>query len=718
MEYGVTMENKINERLKLKHIDSYNPRYKDFLQALEVNSTIQTLKVYESEVEEGLFVEAEVTISIPTNGVFNGLDIRNKERILIFLKSEYPLSAPAIMVMRDDFPFSYIPHLNMGISRSKIKEFNLCLYRGNVDEWFYEQGAMAFCDLINEWFSDLVNGELIKQDGFECVRINNSIGIMVADYEALEERIVNDIRDKGHYILSLSISGCYAKVDKEDYRADNKHWPCILVFDKRVNAEYVSNNWGMASDLKSFHSYQSLNHAIQKYRNTFYNPNDEDILRNNYIFIILAIKRPQQVIGNFGEFEFLSFHMSFDFSQNPYIDNCPIKNLSSLQSLNCKMTERLSGTQFEKEELVIWGCGALGSKVSMEMARMGYLSQKLYDNDVLLPHNLVRHEIASEYALGLNKASALELEIKSMYGDDAKISGIANDSFFSEDTLDSETVIDCTASERNLIWSCTSNKINNRFVRCEIFMEGQLGVIFVEGKNRNPDAYDMRVNLWYRAVENETIKRWLNESIEENMEFHIGFGCSSDTMMLDDATISNHASIIPHCIIKYSQLDRGTLIINYFDKDGLENNFIKIYEIEKYVVWKSEDDWIIHCPSKIIDSLSQIAYEKTENMGIWFGHINNRMKRITIADTYIPEDNERSSGKVTGGVQGVDAKIKQIVGNTGGMINYIGEWHTHPGGYALPSQTDKKTFELVPKNSRPFLMTIFSPNSVGNWILL
>ncbi|MDE6432633.1 MAG: Mov34/MPN/PAD-1 family protein [Lachnospiraceae bacterium] len=712
------MKSKISERLKLKQVELCAPQYKEFLEALEVNSTINTLGLYESEIENGLFIEAEVTISIPTGGVYNNLDIRNKERILIFLKSEYPFSAPAVMAMREDFPFSFIPHLNMGVSQSKVEELNLCLHRGNIDEWFSEHGAMEFCDLINEWFSDLVNGELIKQDGFECVRISNSIWVMVADYEALDRRITNDTREKGHYILSLSIIGSYMKVGNEDYNVDGKHFPCILVFDKKVNTEYFSGNLEVASDLKTFYSYKNLNHAIQKYRNIYYDPNNRSPLLNNGIFIILAVKRPQQVIGNFGKFEFLAFWMEFDFSQNPYIDNCPIKNMLALQSLNCKITERLSGTQFKKEDIVVWGCGALGSKVSMEMARMGYLSQKLYDNDILLPHNLVRHEIASGYAIGLNKGRALELEIKSMYGEDTKISAFDSSSFSCEENLNNEMIIDCTASERSLNWCCTNNKIRNRLIRCEIFMEGKLGTVFVEGKNRNPDAYDMRVCLWYSAMSNEVVKQWLNQDIEEIMEFHIGFGCSSDTMVLDDATISNHASIVPHCFNKYSNLEHGTLIINYFDKDELTNNFIKVIEVKKYESWKTDEGWVVHCPCDILEQLTKITYEDTENMGIWFGHINERMKRITISDTFIPEDNKRSTGTVIGGGQGVGEKINKIVKNTGGMINYIGEWHTHPTGYAHPSQMDKKAFKSIPKNNRPYLMTIFSPNNVGNWVLL
>ena len=87
MELG--MKNKISERLKLKYVDSCKPQYMEFLKALEVNPTINMSGLYESEIENGLFIEAEVIISIPTGGVYNNLDIQNKEKILIFLNPEF-----------------------------------------------------------------------------------------------------------------------------------------------------------------------------------------------------------------------------------------------------------------------------------------------------------------------------------------------------------------------------------------------------------------------------------------------------------------------------------------------------------------------------------------------------------------------------------------------------------------------------------------------------
>ena len=51
------------------------------------------------------------------------------------------------------------------------------------------------------------------------------------------------------------------------------------------------------------------------------------------------------------------------------------------------------------------------------------------------------------------------------------------------------------------------------------------------------------------------------------------------------------------------------------------------------------------------------------------------------------------------------------------MIDYIGEWHTHPNGSITPSETDYKAFEMVGKANRPFLMSIIAHNNIGNWVL-
>lgn len=87
--------------------------------------------------------------------------------------------------------------------------------------------------------------------------------------------------------------------------------------------------------------------------------------------IVLAVKRPMQVLGSFSEYEFIAVLLSYDFETSANIENCSLKKVVPIQALNNTMAERLSGAEnILKKPVIMLGCGALGSKVSMNLARI------------------------------------------------------------------------------------------------------------------------------------------------------------------------------------------------------------------------------------------------------------------------------------------------------------------------------------------------------------
>ena len=336
------MCNTIFEYSKFHKLETCLPQYMDLVNAVEQNYNMDLLNLFESDLSEGLYIHVKLHISIPTNGVYEELDVHSEEEIVIYAKTDYPFSAPAVLFVRNDFPSNRIPHLNLGVSDSSISLLNPCLYRGNIDEWFYQNGPEKFCDRINGWFSDLVNGELINEDGFETVR-----------------------------------------------------------------------------DL------------INKYQNT----------------------------------------------------------------------------------------------------------------------------------------------------------------------------------------------------------------------------------------------------------------------------------------------ENGIICINIFDKNNMTNNRLLIYEIEPMEIFQKVDGWSIHINRSIYQRVQQYSNETQENAGLWIGHIEERIKRITIVDTFIPDDNVRKNASVTMGNKEVNTYLKTLAVKTNGLIKYIGEWHTHTSGDASPSQQDIKTFEETKVNISAFLMTIVSPSNTCNYII-
>lgn len=717
---SIDMEFEIYKRLELQEIVQ-NTEKLDLVLAIKQNPYISIVQICNSKKYPGIFLIATIDICIPTNGVYKGLDIRDKEEIVFYVPTNYPLSAPSVIPARDDFPTNLIPHLNTSVSGTEIKELNLCLYRGDVNEWFFQCGVYAFCDRVVGWFSDLVNGELIHNDGFENVRITDQRDILFMDYKAMTNYIKSSKDNQGFEIFNIKRDGLYWELttQKFDYAQHNNNiFPCIFTFDRIMpETDYIVNEFNVFSDVEIFNSAAQVKKGIRRYRAQYlrYIKNAKKIPKA--IMVVMAIKRPMQVLGTFDKFDFIAFLLNFDFESNPAeFGDSTVYNYATIGLVNKELAEKISGTEFEKPDISMIGVGAIGSKVSMHLAKMGYVNQKIYDNDCLLPHNLIRHEEKSPFMIGAPKAFVAQGNIKALFREDTKSSMEKVDILADDVDLDNEIIIDATASERCLNYLSSKEKITGCVVRTEIFAGGIVGATFVEGSNRNPDIYDLRVTLWHKAIESQGVRDWLlSNEHEANKELYIGIGCSSDTFVLDDATISNHASIVPHIVNKYVGCNEGTIVLNYFDKNSLIENHIQLFEIESFEIFEL-NDWCIHIKKDVWDNVKIYLNDSIENMGIWLGTINLYLKRIVITDTHIPNDNRRTSGEVIAGTQGVDELINKYEEMTNGLIGYVGEWHTHTGDSARPSGKDLVAFSQV-ELGRITLMTILGKKEVKNFIL-
>lgn len=712
------MQGTIFEHYEFHKLEICCEKYMSLVSAIDENYSIERLGIYESSLSNGLFIHCKLEISLPTKGIYGELDIHSNEEILIFVKPEYPFFAPAVLFVRDNFPVDQIPHINTGVSNSDIHLLNPCLYRGDIDEWYYQNGPRVFCDRVNEWFSDLVNGELMDGDGFETIRYENIAEFIEIDFDYLCKIIKNYRKTSGAQVLQMKRrSNRYFQLLNQEYSKalSDDILPCIFVFDReKVVQEYISQAVYVEKDLWDFPCEHRIKHGIRKILGKYYEPQKIDPLKE--LLIVLAVKRPMQVIGSFSEYEFVAVLMSYNLKNCLDIANCSIKKIVPIRALNSEMAERLSGVEnILKKPIIMLGCGALGSKVSMNLARMGYTEQHFYDEDIILPHNLVRHYENCNYAVGHSKAKVMKTEIDYMFSDNKSTSHMEN--IFHIDSLPDGLVLDCTASKRVLFWTVSTDKIKSSVIRSEIYLGGKMGLTIMEGKNRNPDIYDIQVLLYRKALDIPLISKWLTYKQPEEMRYHIGFGCSSDTTVIDDATISNHASVVPHLINKYQNEEKGIACINYFDRDNLINNDICIYEMESMICWEEVEGWSIHIDSSLCKKIYEYSNERLENAGIWIGCIERKIKRITIVDTFIPKDNDRKKNAVVMGEFGVKEYLKSLNRKTNGMLRYIGEWHTHIMGDASPSKKDRKTFSETKLFEDVFLMTIISPSSTKNVLL-
>ena len=56
-----------------------------------------------------------------------------------------------------------------------------------------------------------------------------------------------------------------------------------------------------------------------------------------------------------------------------------------------------------------------------------------------------------------------------------------------------------------------------------------------------------------------------------------------------------------------------------------------------------------------------------------------------------PPDSVGSPARFVRGVEKVPEELEHIAERTGGVLHYVGEWHSHPGGGPALSRTDEET---------------------------
>ena len=80
---SIDMEFEIYKRLELQEIVQ-NTEKLDLVLAIEQNPYISIVQICHSKQYPGIFLIATIDICIPTNGVYKGLDIRDKEEIVFY----------------------------------------------------------------------------------------------------------------------------------------------------------------------------------------------------------------------------------------------------------------------------------------------------------------------------------------------------------------------------------------------------------------------------------------------------------------------------------------------------------------------------------------------------------------------------------------------------------------------------------------------------------
>lgn len=679
----------------------------------------------------------QISVDLPTRGTADGVDIRESEPVILrFPRTSYPDTPPRAYSDRLDFPVDDLPHLN--VTREKFPAW-LCLHRGNLSDWFAEHTISDFVTRVRAWYRDAASGRLIRDDdGFEPARIPERQGFCCFDDLGLEDVI------KERWQRNRGAAGV-VRVKYSEYHGETDQAAPLFFVDGTLQSE-ESTKYSQSLQKDDFKQFKKAcgivafgpGSPISKYlgscpatlaslaelcfsfgvdlRKELRALRTEKLLSRETVLVMVVIPRPQKLIGSDSALEIIPFVVQLDegVESDGVSDVARATPLWHYRPLTKRNARRLSAIDEGKKSarLLLLGCGAVGSKIGAHLIRCGYGQITFVDHDTVAPHNPVRHALYAEQ-IGQNKANAMAEVARSMFRDTgdqdykslsaSAAAVLANSAVMSEHTL----VVDATASlsvfrritEADLPAKTTA-------VRCELADDGRIGIFAAEGQHRNPRLDDLLVWLYSMGITNSEISHWLkgagsvlgSKRSTALEEIALGVSCASDTLRLADDVISFHSASFAHSIRTLPRgASDGLLQVSYFGPDAAY--------VRKQVVPPGmqltvldERGWRIRVSGAAVTDLKRYTKEagRAETGGLLLGLCRPAAKLIYVSAVLPPsEDSFGSPIKFTRGVRGYPDQIREIEECTGGLIGYVGEWHTHPAGGLEMSGTDRNSLAEI-----------------------
>lgn len=373
---------------------------------------------------------------------------------------------------------------------------------------------------------------------------------------------------------------------------------------------------------------------------------------------------------------------------------------------------------------VIAGAGALGGLIAKIWSRECWGEWTSIDDDILKPHNIVRH-ISTRHGVGFAKSIVVDSIVSDIH--DFEVD--SSPKHFIGSVVSDNPEIVKRIGEADLLVDVTttlyvprelSRKENcPRTVSAFITPSGMSSVMLLEDNERNLRCNSLEAQ-YYRAILNS---EWGETHLTGHLgKLWVGAGCREVTIAMSDELIHLHAAILSRQIRKKSALPSARICIWDCQDDvgGVVSHDIKVFSTHSATIFGWEVSWddgfLIEAKKYREEALPN------ETGGLLFGIIDQKDKTITLVRACrAPDNSESTPTSFERGAYESTQILDDCRERTGGVVTYVGEWHSHPQGCAaLPSQDDIGQLHFLTSalqiEGMPALMLIISDKSIGFYL--
>lgn len=711
-----------------------------------------------------LFVvlDVEMTLASRARG-HSDTGVRKHERVEIKIDPSYPWRCPRFY-LRADFSTS-LPHLTPGQGDVPPQP---CLIDGSVGEFFshfglLEVGIIYLLDQMAVWLARAAAGQLMDpQQGWEPLPRHDAVNDIVLDTDFVREKVDRqggwtvvkavyhrtggieaDLGPAASLYLFASNVQTPLYDDPEKLSYTRRNLPSGNATGQTVTAIIWPGRSPDGQEIVSDTFFPETVHSLADLRaravamgsgahlETFLNRFEQSLSRQHAPFpipvgIVLCVRRPFQLMNRQSVIELIPYAFEVRATPGrkqlypPDGTQLRVVPLRPLERTKPKLLREVSGSPVLKTTSII-GCGSVGSKIALHLARAGVTIKAVADHRNLLPHNMARHGIVRD-PTPTPKAYELAKDLAEL-GQSPTI--------FIKDVIDgikqhadrrqiapsgTELIINTTASllVREALAQPTVRELAPRVAEVALFGRGNGAFVFLEGKGRNPTLPDLMATLYASTTPAE--RTLLFDPDFGLRQVQIGEGCGSLTMPMTDARLSAMTAAATEEVERLSLADHhdGEIVIGMRDPTSRSTAWRRLPVQAFRTIPVDGGPWTLRlspeADAKIRADIRQ--YPGVETGGYLIGTCSARLRTVTVVDVLpAPADSRRSSSLFMLGTAGAKEAILHRHRNSGDTLLDVGTWHSHLTETGA-SQTDRETArKLASERAPPAVLLIATPTS-------
>lgn len=368
------------------------------------------------------------------------------------------------------------------------------------------------------------------------------------------------------------------------------------------------------------------------------------------------------------------------------------------------------------------GLGALGSQIFINLVRAGYGEWMLIDKDCLLPHNLARHSLPGN-AVGFGKANALAVIANEMVEGEPIAKFIHADILYPSGNVAEQIKDACRGTDVLIDMSASvavsrhmSIDVDSTARRLSLFLSptGMDLVLMVEDSERKNPLDHLEMTYYRHLASNVDFFDHLAAPAGRR---RYGNSCRDISSSIPQYRVALHAAIGANAVKTVLESAEAQIIVwRTFSEIGN----VRSHRLQTEPMVEAQvGDWRIRTDGWILGRIfgARSMRLPNETGGILIGCSDLLRKILYVVDTELsPPDSMEWPTCYIRGCRGLAARVTKIQEATGGGLEYVGEWHSHPDGHSCGlSREDQRALaylrEIMQVEGRPALMLIASDDS-------